>query len=70
MAFVDVRGPHENRSQALAHELSELGATIADRFGNDVTHVVFKEGHRRTLNMAKRRPNVKVVSVLWLERCV
>ena len=70
-AYVDVRSGSENRSLAIACELTRLGATVLDRFTEGVTHVVFKDGHKRTLNMARRREGrVKLVSVLWVERFV
>ncbi|XP_029451609.1 microcephalin isoform X9 [Rhinatrema bivittatum] len=70
VAYVEVWSSNktENYSQAFARQLSDLGAKISKCFNKEVTHVVFKDGHQRTWNKAKRT-DVKLVSVLWVEKC-
>ncbi|XP_065898907.1 microcephalin-like isoform X2 [Dysidea avara] len=72
IAYVDVRsgkGRCENRSKAVAKQLDNLGATIAKRLTNDVTHIVYKDGHPGTLEHAKSH-SCNLVSVLWVNACV
>lgn len=68
VAYVDVRTESDNRSRAVGLELEHLGATVVDRFTDDVTHFVYKDGKKRSLDMALRR-KVQLVSVLWVESC-
>ena len=69
VAFVEVRSSNDNRSAAIAHELTQLGARVVSTFSDDVTHVVYKEGLKRTWNRANKR-GVPMVSVSWLDRLV
>ncbi|XP_055886393.1 microcephalin-like isoform X1 [Biomphalaria glabrata] len=68
VAYVEVRSNNDNRSAAVYKELEFLGSEIRTSFSDDVTHVVFKEGLKRTWNKARKR-NVPLVSVSWLESC-
>jgi len=67
VAYVDVRSESDNRSRAVGYELQQLGATVVDKFSESVTHLVYKDGKKRTLDMALRR-KIHLVSVLWVER--
>ena len=69
VAFVEVRSSNDNRSAAIAHELSQLGAKVETTFSDEVTHVVYKEGLKRTWNRATKR-GVPMVSVSWIDRLV
>ena len=66
VAFAEVRSGHDNRSESVRRELEQLGATVTRKFDNSVTHVIFKEGSKRTLTKAKKK-GVHLVSVLWVE---
>ncbi|GFO36631.1 microcephalin-like [Plakobranchus ocellatus] len=68
VAFVEVRSSNDNRSAAIAHELAQLGASVEPTFSDAVTHVVYKEGLKRTWIRASKR-GVPMVSVSWLESC-
>ncbi|RUS75132.1 hypothetical protein EGW08_017116 [Elysia chlorotica] len=68
VAFVEVRSSNDNRSAAIAHELSQLGAKVEPTFSDEVTHVVYKEGLKRTWNRATKR-GVPMVSVSWIDSC-
>ncbi|KAL4236314.1 BRCA1 associated RING domain 1 [Mactra antiquata] len=67
-AYVEVRSANDNRSEAVKQVLKQLGATVEDKFTNDVTHVIFKEGSTRTKNKAKKK-GIHLLSVLWVENC-
>ena len=67
MAYVEVRSSNDNRSAAISQQLELLGAMTVTSLTPEVTHVVFKEGLKRTWNTAMRR-NIPIVSVSWLER--
>ncbi|XP_016074632.1 PREDICTED: microcephalin isoform X2 [Miniopterus natalensis] len=45
-----------------------MGAKVSKTFNKQVTHVVFKDGYPRTWEKARER-GVKLVSVLWVEKC-
>ncbi|KAL3867871.1 hypothetical protein ACJMK2_040717 [Sinanodonta woodiana] len=68
VAYVEVRSTNDNRSQAICKELESLGARVSKKFTDDVTHVIYKEGGKRTRNKAQKR-GVPLVSVLWIESC-
>nr|XP_033793218.1 microcephalin isoform X2 [Geotrypetes seraphini] len=70
VAYVEVWSSNktENYSETFARQLTNLGAKISKYFNKEVTHVVFKDGHQGTWNKAKRT-SVKLVSVLWVEKC-
>jgi len=65
VAFVDVRTECDNRSRAVESVLRQMGAEVASKISKDVTHVVFKDGKKRTRDMALRR-QLHFVSVLWV----
>lgn len=67
VAYVEVRSGNDNRSAAIAQELRHLGARVEPTFTDAVTHVVFKEGLRRTWIKALKR-KVHLVSVSWIDR--
>ena len=67
VAFVEVRTGAENRSKAIISKLKQLGAVVVDKLSDEVTHVIWKDGKRNTLQRAKKR-NIPVVTVLWVER--
>ncbi|KAJ8306383.1 hypothetical protein KUTeg_016928, partial [Tegillarca granosa] len=62
VAYVEVRSANDNRSSAIRKELEQLGAV------DIVTHVIFKEGSKRTKNKAKKM-GIYLVSVLWVDSC-
>ncbi|BFY99391.1 hypothetical protein BsWGS_02431 [Bradybaena similaris] len=68
VAYVEVRSGNDNRSAAIAQELRHLGARVEPTFTDAVTHVVFKEGLRRTWIKALKR-KVHLVSVSWIDSC-
>ncbi|XP_076441370.1 microcephalin-like [Babylonia areolata] len=45
-----------------------MGAKVEEKFSDDVTHVIFKEGKKRTLDKAQKL-GVHLVSVLWVDSC-
>lgn len=45
--------------------LRQMGAEVASKISKDVTHVVFKDGKKRTRDMALRK-QLHFVSVLWV----
>jgi len=45
--------------------LRQLGAEVASKISKDVTHVVFKDGKKRTHDVAVRR-QLYLVSVSWV----
>jgi hypothetical protein len=67
VAYVEVRSGNENRSRAVSRELLNLGAEIEHFFSDRVTHVVFKDGQKRTYDRAVKLGR-HLVSVLWVER--
>nr|XP_015218719.1 PREDICTED: microcephalin isoform X1 [Lepisosteus oculatus]XP_015218720.1 PREDICTED: microcephalin isoform X1 [Lepisosteus oculatus]XP_015218721.1 PREDICTED: microcephalin isoform X1 [Lepisosteus oculatus]XP_015218722.1 PREDICTED: microcephalin isoform X1 [Lepisosteus oculatus] len=70
VAFVDVwsSSKNENYSKTFALQLMDMGAVVTKTFNKQVTHVVFKDGHQKTWQKAKKT-GVKLVSVLWVESC-
>ncbi|XP_041359251.1 microcephalin-like [Gigantopelta aegis] len=69
VAFVDVRTKNDNRSRGISCVLEQLGARVVDKFTNDVTHVIFKEGKKMTINKATKK-GIHLVSVLWIDQCM
>lgn len=67
VAYVEVRSTNDNRSEAICKELELLGADVSKKFTDNVTHVVFKEGTKRTKTKAAKL-KVHLVSVLWVDR--
>ncbi|XP_046353576.2 uncharacterized protein LOC124133267 isoform X1 [Haliotis rufescens] len=67
-AYVEVRTCNDNRSHAISSALRQLGAVVADKFTDDVTHVIYKEGLKRTRDKAIKK-NIHLVSVLWVDSC-
>ena len=61
-------GSCQNHSEATAHQLETLGATVCPRFTKDVTHVVFKDGRPTTREKAEKK-GLYLVSPLWVEAC-
>ncbi|XP_067840110.1 microcephalin [Heptranchias perlo] len=70
VAFVEVWSSNktENYSKPFIEHLINMGATVLKYFNKQVTHVVFKDGHESVWKKAKKT-GVKLVSVLWVERC-
>ncbi|XP_069126699.1 LOW QUALITY PROTEIN: microcephalin-like [Argopecten irradians] len=68
VAYVEVRSTNDNRTKAICKELENLGARIQKTFTDDVTHVVYKRGCKRTRTKAQKR-DVFLVSVLWVDSC-
>ncbi|KAK3091918.1 hypothetical protein FSP39_023727 [Pinctada imbricata] len=68
VAYVEVRSGHDNRSRAVCKELVQLGAVVEKKFTDDVTHVIFKEGSKRTINKAQKK-GIHLLSVLWVDSC-
>lgn len=69
IAYVEVRTTNDNRSEAIRKELENLGAMVTKKFTDDVTHVIFKEGSKRTKTKAMKN-KCHLVSVLWVDRYV
>ncbi|NXC45013.1 MCPH1 protein, partial [Penelope pileata] len=69
-AFVEVWSSSrtENYSKAFEQQLLDMGAKVSKTFNKHVTHVVFKDGHSTTWRKAQKA-GVKIVSVLWVEKC-
>ncbi|KAK2713491.1 microcephalin-like [Artemia franciscana] len=68
VAYVDVRGGADNRSEAFRILLKDLGARVSLRLTKNVTHVIFKEGLKSTFIKAKAL-EVHLVSTLWVKEC-
>ncbi|XP_010227048.1 PREDICTED: microcephalin [Tinamus guttatus] len=70
LAFVDVWSSNrtENYSKIFEQQLFDMGAKVSKTFNKHVTHVVFKEGRLATWRKAQKT-GVKIVSVLWVEKC-
>ncbi|XP_076441070.1 microcephalin-like [Babylonia areolata] len=68
VAYVEVRTANDNRSAAVKWVLERMGAKVEEKFSDDVTHVIFKEGKKRTLDKAQKL-GVHLVSVLWVDSC-
>ncbi|XP_078255030.1 uncharacterized protein LOC144593400 [Rhinoraja longicauda] len=71
VAFVDVWSSNktENYSNSFVEDLVDMGARVLKYFNKQVTHVVFKDGHESVWKKAQKT-GVKLVSVLWVERCL
>ncbi|XP_062894998.1 microcephalin [Mobula hypostoma] len=71
VAFVDVWSSTktENYSKSFIEHLVDMGATVSKYFNKQVTHVIFKDGHESVWKKAQKT-GVKLVSVLWVERCL
>ncbi|XP_065586870.1 microcephalin [Cyrtonyx montezumae] len=69
-AFVEVWSSSrtENYSKIFEQQLLDMGAKVSKTFNKRVTHVVFKDGHSATWRKAQNA-GVKIVSVLWVEKC-
>ncbi|NWU68336.1 MCPH1 protein, partial [Pterocles burchelli] len=69
-AFVEVWSSNrtENYSKTFEQQLLSMGAKVSKTLNKHVTHVVFKDGHLATWRKAQKM-DVKVVSVLWVEKC-
>ncbi|PSN57948.1 hypothetical protein C0J52_00251 [Blattella germanica] len=68
IAYVEVRSGGDNRSRGIKAHLRSFGATVVDKFINDVTHVIFNEGLLSTYKKAIKK-KIPLVSVLWIEEC-
>ncbi|XP_055956644.1 microcephalin [Patella vulgata] len=68
-AYVEVRTNNDNRSEAVCCMLRNLGAEIEKTFTSTVTHVIFKDGTKRTIDKAKKK-GLHLVSVLWVDSCM
>ncbi|XP_013370092.1 PREDICTED: microcephalin isoform X3 [Chinchilla lanigera] len=70
VAYVEVWSSNgtENYSKAFTNQLVDMGAKVSKTFNKQVTHVVFKDGYQSTWDKARKR-GIKLVSVLWVERC-
>ncbi|KAK7491990.1 hypothetical protein BaRGS_00016836, partial [Batillaria attramentaria] len=68
VAYVEVRTANDNRSAAVKRVLERMGAKVEEKFTDEVTHVIFKEGKKRTHDRAVKR-GVHLVSVLWVDQC-
>ncbi|NXD22512.1 MCPH1 protein, partial [Spelaeornis formosus] len=69
-AFVEVWSSNrtENYSKTFEQQLLDMGAKVSKTLNKHVTHVVFKDGHFTTWKKAQKM-GVKIVSVLWVEKC-
>ncbi|XP_028941989.1 microcephalin, partial [Antrostomus carolinensis] len=69
-AFVEVWSSNrtENYSKTFEQQLLDLGAKVSKTLNKHVTHVVFKDGRLATWRKAQKM-GVKIVSVLWVEKC-
>uniref|UniRef100_A0A2K5QR31 Microcephalin n=1 Tax=Cebus imitator TaxID=2715852 RepID=A0A2K5QR31_CEBIM len=70
VAYVEVWSSNgtENYSKTFTTQLMDMGAKVSKTFNKQVTHVIFKDGYRSTWDKAQKR-GVKLVSVLWVEKC-
>ncbi|NXU33508.1 MCPH1 protein, partial [Drymodes brunneopygia] len=69
-AFVEVWSSNrtENYSKIFKQLLLDMGAKVSKTLNKHVTHVVFKDGRLTTWKKAQKM-GVKIVSVLWVEKC-
>ena len=67
VAFVEVRTANDNRSAAVTRVLERMGARVEEKLSEGVTHVIFKEGKKRTRDRAQKL-GAHLVSVLWVDR--
>ncbi|XP_072782538.1 microcephalin isoform X3 [Taeniopygia guttata] len=69
-AFVEVWSSSrtENYSKTFEQQLLDMGAEVSKTLNKHVTHVVFKDGRLSTWKKAQKM-GVKIVSVLWVEKC-
>ncbi|XP_068039725.1 microcephalin isoform X2 [Anomalospiza imberbis] len=69
-AFVEVWSSNrtENYSKTFEQQLLSMGAKVSKTLNKHVTHVVFKDGRLTTWKKAQKM-GVKIVSVLWVEKC-
>ncbi|KFZ56638.1 Microcephalin, partial [Podiceps cristatus] len=69
-AFVEVWSSNrtENYSKTFEQQLLHMGAKVSKTLNKHVTHVVFKDGRLATWRKAQKM-GVKIVSVLWVEKC-
>ncbi|XP_074065632.1 microcephalin isoform X6 [Macrotis lagotis] len=70
VAYVEVWSSSgvENYSKTFVNQLLSMGAEVSKTFNRNVTHVIFKQGYQSTWDKAQKY-GVKLVSVLWVERC-
>ncbi|XP_074035088.1 microcephalin [Leptinotarsa decemlineata] len=68
VAFIDIKSKEGDRSSGVKAILRSMGATIAEHFNREVTHVIFKDGSFSTYQKANLL-NIHLVSVLWIEAC-
>ncbi|KAM6086651.1 microcephalin isoform 2-T2 [Theristicus caerulescens] len=68
--FVEVWSSNrtENYSKTFEQQLLDMGAKVSKTLNKHVTHVVFKDGRLATWRKAQKM-GVKIVSVLWVEKC-
>ncbi|NWW88136.1 MCPH1 protein, partial [Rhynochetos jubatus] len=69
-AFVEVWSSNrtENYSKTFEQQLLDMGAKVSKTLNKHVTHVIFKDGRLTTWRKAQKM-GVKIVSVLWVEKC-
>ncbi|NXO68807.1 MCPH1 protein, partial [Phainopepla nitens] len=69
-AFVEVWSSNrtEDYSKTFEQQLLDMGAKVSKTLNKHVTHVVFKDGRLTTWKKAQKM-GVKIVSVLWVEKC-
>ncbi|NWT51457.1 MCPH1 protein, partial [Erythrocercus mccallii] len=70
-AFVEVWSYNrtEDYSKTFEQQLLDMGAKVSKTLNKHVTHVVFKDGRLTTWKKAQKM-GVKIVSVLWIEKCL
>ncbi|EGD80087.1 hypothetical protein PTSG_10361 [Salpingoeca rosetta] len=69
VAFIDVHCEGAESKAVIQSKIQELGGRVVASFSKTVTHVVFKDGKKSTLSKAVARPEVRLVSVMWVEEC-
>lgn len=69
-AFVDAKTTDgDEAGSPFADMLRNLGARVLKAYAESVTHVIFKDGSQTTLTRVRQHPEVKLISLQWVQQC-
>ncbi|GAB6033458.1 BRCA1 associated RING domain 1 [Chamberlinius hualienensis] len=69
IAYVDIRSGEENRTETFKYLLRTMGATVTPGLNKTVTHVIFRDGPKKTYEKAKKR-GLFILSAAWVSSCL
>ena len=65
--YLEICSDGKPQSQAFEKAVIECGGKVSRRLGKHVTHLVWSQGKKKTLEKALEYEDIKIVSSLWLQ---